>query len=327
MRGVRAVPHHGDPQAAYADYVGSLSRWHRFVLQRSEAHHPRIRTLIATAVLRGRGLEIGALHNPLRIRGRRAHVEYGDRLPRDAAAELYELPVQSLVEPTHLLSADDLGSIPSEQFDFLVSNHLLEHLADPLAAMEEWLRVLRPGGLLFLSVPGFRGNLYDYRRDPVRIDHLVEVARLRGRPADVARHKLEHWREVAREVELMAEDSPDFTTRVEHLAAVDYPIHFHVYDAESVRQILSHVQATGTCGVDVVFRYGLDYGYEVLYVVRKTTSPGRLRGRPSRVTSALLLLLVEAATRGRRVGGRLHRSVTPAPDRDSPPTERVGQRP
>ena len=325
MRGVGTIPHHRDPQAAYADYVGSLSAWHRFVLQRSEAHHPRIRTFVATALLKGRGLEIGALHNPLRIRGRRARVEYGDRLPRDAAAELYELPVESLVDPTHLLSADDLGSIPSEQFDFLVSNHLLEHLADPITAVEEWLRVLKPGGLLFLSVPGFRGNLYDYRRDPVRIDHLRQVTGLRGRPDEVARHKREHWREVARDVELMDENSPDFATRVDDLAAVDYPIHFHVYDATSVRQILEHVQATGSCGLDVVFRYGLDYGYEVIYVIRKTTTPGRLQGGPSRVAGALLLVLVDAAARFRRLAGRLGSPGTA--ERGSSPTERVGQQP
>ena len=58
-------------------------------------------------------------------------------------------------------------------FDVVIASHVLEHLEDARAALEDWMRVLRPGGLLIIGVPM----------------HLPPVARLGSRalpPAGVA---------------------------------------------------------------------------------------------------------------------------------------------
>lgn len=49
----------------------------------------------------------------------------------------------------------DMMSIdrPSESYDWIVANHVLEHVSDDFAAMRELLRVLRPDGVLQLTVP------------------------------------------------------------------------------------------------------------------------------------------------------------------------------
>jgi SAM-dependent methyltransferase len=41
-----------------------------------------------------------------------------------------------------------------ESFDFVLCNHVLEHVADDRAAMREIFRVLAPGGLAVVTVPG-----------------------------------------------------------------------------------------------------------------------------------------------------------------------------
>jgi len=49
--------------------------------------------------------------------------------------------------------ADDLWMFKDNELDFIVNSHLLEHLKDPIAAMQEWHRALKPGGVLGIAVP------------------------------------------------------------------------------------------------------------------------------------------------------------------------------
>ncbi|MEO7987588.1 MAG: class I SAM-dependent methyltransferase, partial [Gemmatimonadales bacterium] len=46
-----------------------------------------------------------------------------------------------------------LAAYPAASFDYVRSNHSLEHLSDPRAALVEMFRVLKPGGTLFIGVP------------------------------------------------------------------------------------------------------------------------------------------------------------------------------
>lgn len=46
-----------------------------------------------------------------------------------------------------------LNTIQDNSYDFIHSSHSLEHMSDPYIAMENWLRVLKPGGHLILTVP------------------------------------------------------------------------------------------------------------------------------------------------------------------------------
>lgn len=46
--------------------------------------------------------------------------------------------------------------IESDAFDAVWSHHVLEHARDPLSYLEEWARIVRPGGKLFLAVPKYR---------------------------------------------------------------------------------------------------------------------------------------------------------------------------
>src|SRR3569833_417437 len=57
--------------------------------------------------------------------------------------------------------------------DFVLSSHMLEHSANPLKALREWLRVLKPGGTLLLVLP-HRDGTFDHRRPVTTLQHLVE---------------------------------------------------------------------------------------------------------------------------------------------------------
>lgn len=55
--------------------------------------------------------------------------------------------------PVELKDGGDAMDLPEGPFDFVFSSHCLEHLLDPVAAIEHWKEKLKPGGVLFLSLP------------------------------------------------------------------------------------------------------------------------------------------------------------------------------
>lgn len=55
--------------------------------------------------------------------------------------------------PIDLARGDDAMALPEGPFDYVASSHCLEHLANPIAALEHWRSRLRRGGVLFLYLP------------------------------------------------------------------------------------------------------------------------------------------------------------------------------
>ena len=70
-----------------------------------------------------------------------------------------------------IAEAGALSMIPDNSYDFLLSSHSLEHLANPLKALTEWMRVLAPHGTLVLIVPHKDGT-FDHRRPVTTLEHL-----------------------------------------------------------------------------------------------------------------------------------------------------------
>jgi len=48
---------------------------------------------------------------------------------------------------------------PNESYDWIISNHVLEHVADDVLAIEELLRVLTPRGVIHINIPNPAYNL------------------------------------------------------------------------------------------------------------------------------------------------------------------------
>jgi len=60
---------------------------------------------------------------------------------------------------------------PDGYFDFLLNEHVLEHLPDPILGLKEWKRVLRTNGILFISMP-HPARTFDRDREITTLDHI-----------------------------------------------------------------------------------------------------------------------------------------------------------
>lgn len=147
----------------------------------------------------------------------------------------------------YVREAGDLKGLGDTSYDIVLSSHCLEHLANPLRALREWRRVVRPGGNLLLALPDPR-HTFDHRRPVTTLAHLKE-----DESADRTENDLTHLSEVLALHDLQRDPdagSPaEFRTRSER-NALHRCLHHHVFDLALVRAMLAetgwHVIATET---------------------------------------------------------------------------------
>jgi GT2 family glycosyltransferase/glycosyltransferase involved in cell wall biosynthesis/SAM-dependent methyltransferase len=192
-----------------------------------------LRRRLGERYLQGDGLEVGALQNPMPMPAA-ARVKYVDRLSlQELRAHYPELDGQPLVNPSVLAEADTLEPVETGSQDFVVTNHVLEHLRDPLGGMRAWLRVLKPGGYLLCAVPDQK-NPYDARRAVTQFDHLMaDRDRRELREAADQEHYVD-WTRSAHPTMTPAEQAA-FT---EKISRERYDIHFHVFDSPLFQQVV-----------------------------------------------------------------------------------------
>lgn len=66
--------------------------------------------------------------------------------------------------------ADDIP-VESDSQDFVISSHVLEHVANVIDTFFEWNRVVRTGGVIFMIVP-HRDRTFDAGRERTTLQHL-----------------------------------------------------------------------------------------------------------------------------------------------------------
>tara|TARA_B110000263_G_C15213232_1_gene466273 strand:- start:63 stop:836 length:774 start_codon:yes stop_codon:yes gene_type:complete len=128
---------------------------------------------IAYKRLSGRGLEIGAMHHPAKLDSS-CKVEYCDVISAaDAVKHFPEVGKVKFVEVDHLINLDTqcLSSFRDSTYDFVIMNHVIEHIANPIRVIEDTFRILCPSGKLVLGVPDKRFN-YDSARDLTSFNHF-----------------------------------------------------------------------------------------------------------------------------------------------------------
>lgn len=139
----------------------------------------------------------------------------------------------------YIKEAVDLNGIANESYDFILSCHSLEHVANPLKAVAEWVRVLKPGGMFVLILPDKRFT-FDVNRPYTTMDHLLQDYEL-----NVGEDDSTHFQEI---IDTYQRDRDPEGKTVEQLKMFlndnlkNRRAHHHVFNFELVKQILEFNQ-------------------------------------------------------------------------------------
>ena len=210
--------------------TGSLRDWRMVIKMLTD---PNGRDALALQYIRGTGIEIGALHCPLRVPAR-ARVIYVDRLPVSELRRHYpELNRHDLVEVDIVADGEMLSEFKAESLDFVIANHFLEHCENPIGTVESFFRVLKPKGILYLSVPD-KNETFDRERTITDLQHLIRD--YREGPGWSREQHLREWRSL-----VQIEFSKDYQRSIETLTRPSYSIHFHVWTFVEILELIVYL--------------------------------------------------------------------------------------
>lgn len=242
----------------------------------------RVRQKLAAQYLRGAGLEIGALHFPQKV-PEGVTVRYVDYATREENIRRFpELPASTIVE-THYLENGFLlaGFAPSSQ-DFIIAHHVLEHADNPLQVLLNWSRLLKPQGVLMVTVPVL-DRCFDRGRQLTTLEHLIEDHRLmqQGQVAEFRERNLQHFTEViqisepndlrgkgAHVPELSQEILRKRLQQMQAESCVD--IHYHTFSVESYTRLMEYFAADFHPGFRVMSICRSRGGAEVVAVLKRS---------------------------------------------------------
>src|SRR6185295_13817754 len=129
--------------------------------------------LEACGGVRGRGLEIGAFLRPT-VSDAGIEMKYLDFYSTE---ELRQQAVQNGDDPEKVVTVDyiaageDYRSVVDRTFDFIIANHVFEHIVNPIACLQMMSDLLEPQGHLLLTLPDKKYS-FDRYRDDTAVSHL-----------------------------------------------------------------------------------------------------------------------------------------------------------
>jgi predicted SAM-dependent methyltransferase len=213
------------------------------------------RRKLAAAYLQGRGIEIGALDQPLPL-PRRAHVTYVDRMTvPDLRRQYPELQSLALTPVNVVDNGETLASFADSSQDFVIANHFIEHCANPIAAIVAHFRVLKVGGCLFMATPDKRFT-FDKCRTITPLSHFQHD--YAGCPDMIKEQHFEEFVRGMNDFHQQGLTEAQIQKNTRELLAQDYSIHYHVWTAASWLEFLVSLRPLLDFEIEVFLHNGLE---------------------------------------------------------------------
>lgn len=144
---------------------------------------------LATKLLSGlQGIEIGgAAHNPFGLNTK--NVDFTDQRTVFKQLEIEHCGTALHVD---IVAPGDQLPFEDNQLDFVISSHVIEHFYDPIAAIKEWLRVTKDGGLVFMIIP-HKDRIFDRDEQETTAEELIQRHNSDNRPEISGHEAFSHW--------------------------------------------------------------------------------------------------------------------------------------
>lgn len=136
----------------------------------------------------------------------------------------------------YISEGSDLSYIKDEEYDFLLSSHNLEHMANPIKALNEWKRILKPGGVMLLALPDKRFT-FDRKRPITTYEHILNDYR-NNTTEDDQTHIEEILKLHALNFDPLANGRENFEQRLSDNFK-NRSAHHHVFDQNLLKQMLT----------------------------------------------------------------------------------------
>lgn len=197
---------------------------------------------------KGKGLEIGPGLNPCIKPKQDISVDYIESMSLSKWGEIYklapeqldELRKQGLDKYYQLGDASNIDSLYNENsLDFIFTNHVFEHLVNPIRILEIWSSRLKSGGLAMGIIPDSR-YCFDLRQTP-SISQEWENEYERG-GFEIEDCKLDRW---------IKNTSP--SSDINSLKERSYSVHVHFYTPQTFTDLANIVIKRGLFSkIDVI---------------------------------------------------------------------------
>jgi SAM-dependent methyltransferase len=138
----------------------------------------------------------------------------------------------------YILDGSALTEIKDEQYDFLLSCHNLEHIANPIKALKEWRRVLKPHGYLLMILP-HKDKTFDHKRPITTLDHILADYQHETPETDST-----HFEEVLKYHDITRDAGVETQQDLVERTAKNIEnrcVHHHVFNSALAAQIVDHV--------------------------------------------------------------------------------------
>ena len=142
-------------------------------------------------------------------------------------------------EPGYQFICDgtDLKEILSKKYDFILASHVLEHIANPLKAVNEWVRVLKNNGILLLALP-YKNKTFDHNRPITSFNHLIKDFE-----NNIGEDDLTHLPEILKLHDLSLDKPAGDLKQFKKRSQNNYDnrcLHHHVFDEELITKIFNY---------------------------------------------------------------------------------------